>query len=174
MTDTQKLEAIKAEIERRKNEPFLTASYNECKQFLLNELQHFIATLDEQSDNCDTCTNDKGCVACENGELYEGKPTDYTKSNEEKAKEICGKGNPCCNKLCQSCSLSFLIADVRQMAEWKDEQFKAEKQALIEKACEWLKDNANDYLDWYDWERCRVDKDELVYDFKKAMEGGEK
>lgn len=52
------------------------------------------------------------------------------------------------------------------MAEWKEQQ-------LIDKACEWLKDNANDYLDWYDWERCWVDKDELVYDFKKAMKGGE-
>lgn len=48
-------------------------------------------------------------------------------------------------------------------AEWKEQQ-------MIDKACEWLKDNANDYLDWYDWEQCRVDKDELVYDFKKAME----
>ena len=26
--------------------------------------------------DCDTCTNDKGCVACKNSELYEGKPLD--------------------------------------------------------------------------------------------------
>ena len=27
------------------------------------------------------------------------------------------------------------------MSEWKDEQFKAEKEALINKACEWLREN---------------------------------
>ena len=51
-----------------------------------------------------------------------------------------------------------------EMAQWKEEQ-------MIEKACEWLKDNANDYLDWYDWESCRVNIDELLYDFRKAMKG---
>lgn len=50
-----------------------------------------------------------------------------------------------------------------QGAEWADE-------TMIKKACEWLKDNANDYLDWYDWEECRLDTDTLLYDFKKAME----
>lgn len=47
---------------------------------------------------------------------------------------------------------------------------KYREEKLIEKACEWLKENANDYLDWYDWERCRVSVDELLHDFKKAME----
>lgn len=41
---------------------------------------------------------------------------------------------------------------------------------MINKVCEWLKDNANDYLDWYEWEECRLNTDELLYDFKKAME----
>lgn len=58
------------------------------------------------------------------------------------------------------------VAACQEMAEWKEQQ-------MIEKACEWLKDNANDYLDWYDWEQCRVNKDELLYDFRKAMEGGQ-
>lgn len=58
------------------------------------------------------------------------------------------------------------------MAEWKDEQHAKEKQQWIEKACEWLKDNANDsYLDWYDWEKCRLNKDELLHDFREAMKG---
>lgn len=40
-------------------------------------------------------------------------------------------------------------------AEWADSR---PRKGLvdIEKACEWLKDNANEYLDWYDWEQCRV------------------
>jgi hypothetical protein len=51
-----------------------------------------------------------------------------------------------------------------QMAKWKEQQ-------MIEKACEWLKDNVNDsYLDWYDWEKCRLNKDELLRDFREAME----
>lgn len=40
---------------------------------------------------------------------------------------------------------------------------------MIEKVCKWLKENANDYLDWYDWEECRLNTDNLLYDFKKAM-----
>lgn len=51
-------------------------------------------------------------------------------------------------------------------AKWADK-------TMVENACEWLKDNANYYLDWYDWEQCLVNKDELLYDFRKAMNGGE-
>lgn len=48
-------------------------------------------------------------------------------------------------------------------AKWADK-------TMIERVCEWLKDNANDYLDWYDWEECRLNTDNLLYDFKQAME----
>ena len=48
-------------------------------------------------------------------------------------------------------------------AKWADK-------TMIERVCEWLKDNANGYLDWYDWEECRLNTDNLLYDFKKAME----
>lgn len=42
---------------------------------------------------------------------------------------------------------------------------------MIEKVCKWLKENANDYLDWYEWEECiRLNTDELLYDLCKAME----
>lgn len=44
------------------------------------------------------------------------------------------------------------------------------KQEFIEKTLKWLKENANDYLDWYDWEECRLNTDELLYNFRKAME----
>lgn len=50
-----------------------------------------------------------------------------------------------------------------QGAEWADK-------TMIEKVCEWLKDNVNNYLDWYDWEECKLNTDELLYDFRKAME----
>lgn len=49
-----------------------------------------------------------------------------------------------------------------EMAQWKDEQFEAEKQQLIEKACEWLKDNARNYYSAY------ATEDRLIEDFKKA------
>ena len=98
--------------------------------------------------DCDTCTNDKGCVACENGELYEGKPTDYAKSNEEKAKEIAQEHK----KYTEDCRVNLHLeskskVDVARenaysaaidMAEWKDEQHSKEKQQLIDKAVKYL------------------------------------
>jgi hypothetical protein len=56
----------------------------------------------------------------------------------------------------------------RAVANAKDEDAKAEKQALIDKACEWLEDNAINY----------VGKDGITAwrsvfaDFRKAMKGG--
>ena len=32
------------------------------------------SVIKEQEQPCDTCTNDKGCVTCKDGELWEGKP----------------------------------------------------------------------------------------------------
>ena len=63
------------------------------------------------------------------------------------------------------------------MAQWKDEQFKAEKQALIDKACEWLRNNSY-MLDTWDEDKYYVvfefeDKDEMIKEFHKAMKGGE-
>jgi len=46
-------------------------------------------------------------------------------------------------------------------ARWKDEQLEAEKQALIDKACEWLKENYPYYFE--------IDIEE---EFVKAMKGG--
>lgn len=57
-----------------------------------------------------------------------------------------------------------LYESAMEMAKWKEKQ-------MIEKVCEWMKNNANDYLDWYDWESCRVNTDELLYDFRRAMKG---
>jgi len=47
------------------------------------------------------------------------------------------------------------------MAELKDKQFAQEKQALINKACEWLKENYPYYFE--------IDIEE---EFRKAMKGG--
>ena len=63
------------------------------------------------------------------------------------------------------------------MAKWKDEQFKAEKEALINKACEWLRNNSYMLDDW-DEDKCWVtfeftSKDEMIKDFHKTMKGGE-
>ena len=67
------------------------------------------------------------------------------------------------------------------MAKWKDEQLEAEKQALIDKACEWLKDNieSDKYLspDEESYRMsCGVDYLEtnmFIEDFKNYMKGGE-
>lgn len=54
------------------------------------------------------------------------------------------------------------------MAKWKDGQKEAEKQALIDKACEWLQKHINDYL-----VKGR-DIDYMFDDFCEAMKGGKK
>ena len=56
-----------------------------------------------------------------------------------------------------------------KMAKWKDEDFAKEKQSLIDKACEWLRNEADRYYP----NTIFGDTKELVQDFKKAMKGGE-
>lgn len=41
----------------------------------IGAMSKFIDSL-QQEQPCDTCTNDKGCVACKDGELWEGKPVE--------------------------------------------------------------------------------------------------
>ena len=49
-----------------------------------------------------------------------------------------------------------------EMAEWKDEQFAKEKQALIDKACEWVTHYFKDFVGY----NC---SGELIKDFEKAL-----
>lgn len=44
-----------------------------------------------------------------------------------------------------------------------------QKQALIKKACEWLENNLFDYP-WYDNDAPNFTIDDIINDFKKAME----
>lgn len=58
-----------------------------------------------------------------------------------------------------------------EITQWKDEQFKAEKQALIDRGCEWLRDNmyagtSGQMLSKKPYPFMR----DFVEDFKKAME----
>ena len=77
-------EKLKAEIERRKEEykedRYMSDYKGQIayyKDEIYDYLLRFIASL-QQEQPCDTCTNDKGCVTCKDGELWEGKeqPTD--------------------------------------------------------------------------------------------------
>ena len=61
------------------------------------------------------------------------------------------------------------------VCEWKDEKFAKEKQALIDKACEWLRNNSY-MLDTWDEDEYYVvfefsSKDEMIEEFHKAMKG---
>lgn len=64
---------LKAEIERRN----LTNYCGTAEQYE-EELFAIIDSL-QQEQPCDTCTNDKGCVTCKDGELWEGKEVDLEK-----------------------------------------------------------------------------------------------
>lgn len=62
-----------------------------------------------------------------------------------------------------------------KMAEWKDKQLEAEKQALIEKACEWLRNNMYEGT----CEQMLSKKpypfmSDFINELKQAMKGGEK
>jgi len=46
--------------------------YTEGIVYGLDMAEQFIDSL-QQEQSCDTCTNDKGCVTCKDGELWEGK-----------------------------------------------------------------------------------------------------
>ena len=51
--------------------------------------------------------------------------------------------------------------------EWADENPKFSKEEFIEKACEWLKENAHFYVSDFTG---TIDENKLTEDFKKAME----
>ena len=55
------------------------------------------------------------------------------------------------------------------MSEWKDEQVKAEKEALINKACEWLRENASKHIHG----QYSFLKGLMLEEFQQAMKGGE-
>lgn len=56
-----------------------------------------------------------------------------------------------------------------KMAKWKDEQLAKEKQALIDKACEWLKENVSKHCHGY----YTFHKGLMLEEFQQAMKGGE-
>lgn len=57
--------------EENANSPVICHFHNGCRMQALDTID-FIKQL-QQEQPCDTCTNDKGCVACKDGELWEGK-----------------------------------------------------------------------------------------------------
>lgn len=92
-------------------------------------------------------------------------------TNEEKARELCMAIEPPYIDFIQQNYKTAL-----QAMKWKDEQHKQEKQQWIDKACEWIKDNATYYAYW-EWNGDTYEK-EVVFDaeecdeaFKKAMKG---
>lgn len=100
--------------------------------------------------------------------------------NEEKAKEIALKyaikylvsrnDSHKQNILFKESSISECEKASLQMAKWKDEQLEAEKQALIDKACEWMEYHLSFDVMMFDK---GVSVDTIVSDFKQAMKGGE-
>ena len=99
-----------------------------------------------------------------------------TKNNEEKAKKITDRifeSGFNTNRTFYDMAKNAAM----EMARWKDEQLEAEKQALIDKACEWLRNNSYMLDDW-DEDKCWVtfeftSKDEMIKEFHKTMKGGE-
>lgn len=85
-------------------------------------------------------------------------------TNEEKALNLSGlKETPDYEERYYNSTYCLVYDKCLEMAMWKDEQFKAEKQALMDKAYEWLEPVFKDLCGYYSGA-------ELFDDFKKAME----
>lgn len=60
-----------------------------------------------------------------------------------------------------------------EMAEWKDEQLEAEKQALIDKACEWLRNNMYEgTCEQMLSKKTYPFMSDFIEEFQQAMKGG--
>ena len=60
-----------------------------------------------------------------------------------------------------------------KIAEWKDEQFAKEKQALIDKTCEWLRNNKeHPLIGCEDSYLIGFLTEEFIMEFRKTIEGG--
>ena len=91
-----------------------------------------------------------------------------TKNNEEKAKKITDRifeSGFNTNRTFYDMAKNAAM----EMARWKDEQFKAEKEALINKACEWLRENASKHIHG----QYSFLKGLMLEEFQQAMKGGE-
>ena len=96
-------------------------------------------------------------------------------TNEEKAYEIarfnrefygeCGASHKYSEEECYDSAMD--------MAKWKDEQFAKEKQALIDKDCEWLRYNKEHSLIGCE-DPCLIGflTEEFIMEFCKTIEGG--
>jgi hypothetical protein len=70
MTDKEKLEAIRAEVYRRYvHHGTFEGVIAETREDECSSILDFIDSM--QENPCDSCTNRKGCITCENGELRE-------------------------------------------------------------------------------------------------------
>lgn len=67
----------------------------------------------QQEQSCDTCTNDKGCVTCKDGELWKGKEQPSEDLEEEIKRYIPRDQCPVPD---------FMEAVARHFAEWQKEQ----------------------------------------------------
>ena len=74
---------LRKEIESRMGD--CDANSKNPNQLLWAELAALLPFIDslQQEQPCDTCTNDKGCVTCKDGELWEGKEQLWEDLEEE-------------------------------------------------------------------------------------------
>lgn len=93
----------------------------------LDYIESYINTLSKQQEQpCDTCTNDKGCVTCEDGELWEGK--EQPSEDLEKEYEEYVDKDPVFGKLINHFAG---ITVARHFAEWQKEQMPMPEDTVI-------------------------------------------
>lgn len=91
-------------------------------------------------------------------------------SNEEKASEIVIKIQNSSHLDYDGRRAKYMYESMIEIAKWKDEQFVAEKQALIDNACEWLESKGTKHIGFnVITEEPSLDLD-FTELFRKAME----
>lgn len=91
-------------------------------------------------------------------------------TNREKASEIVIKIQNSSSLDYDSRRTKYMYDSAMEMAEWKDVQLEAEKEALIDKACEWWENE----LTYPTMTQADIDDFVLgrIKEFKQAMKGG--
>ena len=91
-------------------------------------------------------------------------------TQEEKVEELVDELGIILGIIYTDSSRAMIKKLLMKIAEWKDEQFAKEKQALIDKACEWLRYNKEHPLIGCE-DSCLIGflTEEFIMEFRKAM-----
>ena len=180
-----KITRIINEIQRRIDEwnPESGESTSSARRAVLSTLtsvKNYIERLPEPQHDCATCTNSKGCVACVDGELYEGgavyadAPTDKTgtptDTTLDEAAKVCAAA-----VVLNGMGADATVGQLREVAvKCFESGAKWGSGHTLGEVCKWLERNAGEYIYMEGapvWSTAKIDADDMLETLKREMEG---